>query len=198
MQKKCSVIILAGGKSERMNFPKPYLGIDRKTFIEKIIETYLAFGITEIIAVMNKDFCEGKWEKYLRKISSKIMIIKNTNSESGRFHSLKLGLQNLSENMDCFVQPVDNPFVNEEILNLLWESKKNDGFVSPVFGTKGGHPILLSKTMIKEIETIEDEDINLKEIFTPFLKHKVIMNDGLVLRNINTPEDYDQFVNKNL
>jgi CTP:molybdopterin cytidylyltransferase MocA len=92
MSSKTGVLILAGGKSERMIFPKAYLLFNGKTFLKKIIEEYYEAGIKNIYVVLNDDFCNGEWEKYIDEVKSIVTIIKNPNPELGRFHSLKLGI----------------------------------------------------------------------------------------------------------
>ena len=57
-QPQFSAIILAGGNSTRMKFPKPWLKIDTTTFLEKIIKTYQNFGIQKIILIINQKFLD--------------------------------------------------------------------------------------------------------------------------------------------
>lgn len=193
-KKKCSVIVLAGGKSERMKFPKAYLDMMGELFIEKIIRVYFEAGISDIIVVMNEQFCSGKWAKYFAKISSNIILVKNNQPELERFNSLKLGIQKMEHRNDCFIQPVDNPFIDVNILETLWNNKLIDGFVSPVFNGKGGHPVLLSNKIIKEINAIEENDKILKDVLNSFRRIEVEMENDHVLRNINTQEDYYNLV----
>ena len=61
MKERYGVVILAGGKSERMDFPKIYLDIKGKTFLSKIAQEYSDAEIDNICLVINKDYCEGIW-----------------------------------------------------------------------------------------------------------------------------------------
>lgn len=189
-----SAVILAGGNSERMGFPKAYLHVYGKTFLEKIIDKYHAVGIREIVVVMNSDFCNDRWKQNLIKVSSKIKLVKNKNPKLGRFYSLKLGLKNVIDSDFCFIQNIDNPFVNKNVIEKLWKNKNSDGYVSPTFKGKGGHPILISKTIIQQLNEMKDEDLNLKEVLKKFSKTEVEVDDETVLININTPEEYRTFV----
>ena len=112
MEATTGVLILAGGKSERMIFPKPYLLFEGETFLKKIVEEYHNAGIKSICVIINEEFCKGKFEKFIDEVESKTIIIKNPNPELGRFHSLKLGLANILNLDFCFIQNIDNPFVN--------------------------------------------------------------------------------------
>jgi molybdenum cofactor cytidylyltransferase len=198
LEKNCAVIILCGGKSQRMNFPKPYLNIDGVTFIDKIIDTYFTQGIETICVVMNEEFCKDEWEYFLEKSKDKIMLIKNENPILGRFHSLKLGLKKVLDNDFCFIQNIDNPFVNNNLILNLWKNRNEDGFVSPLFNGNGGHPILISKKIIQQLDEMRDEDLNLKEVLKKFPKTVVEVDDETILMNINTPEQYQHFVQDNI
>lgn len=192
-KRNSSVIILSGGKSERMRFPKAYLYIDGRTFLEKIVDEYFDAEIDEIIVVMNEEFCVGNWKQIFDKLSSKIEIIKNKNPEQGRFHSLKLGLKKVGNNF-CFIQNIDNPFVNKNVILSLWNNRIENGYTSPIYKDKGGHPILISKNVIQQLNDMEDEDLNLKIILKSFNKMEVAMDDETVLMNINTPKEYHTFI----
>ena len=191
-----SVIILAGGKSARMYYPKPYLNFDGRTFAAKISDTYKLAGVDKIILVLNAEYSEGKWEHLFEKHLSKFTLVKNKNPELGRFHSLKLGLKEILDDEFCFIQNIDNPFISEEVIDSLWEKRNPVGYSSPVFQGQGGHPVLLSQYVTLQIDKMEDGDFSLKEILNAFPKNEVEMNDDLVLINMNTPEEYLELITK--
>jgi len=196
------VLILAGGKSERMNFPKAYLLYDGKTFLQKIIDEYVQAGIKNIFVVLNEDFSNGEWKKYLDPIKSNVSIIKNPNPELGRFYSLKLGIKKMLNNPStltpdlefCFIQNIDNPFVNKALIKTLMKSKNPAGYTSPVFIGRNGHPILISKKIIQHINNLPDENQNLRNILLGFSKHEVPVDNDDILVNINTGDDYERFI----
>ncbi|MFI5221835.1 MAG: NTP transferase domain-containing protein [Bacteroidia bacterium] len=190
----CAVIILAGGKSERMNFPKPFLDFDGRTFMEKISDEYFEAGISKIVLVLNEEFTKGKWRKYLDKTLPVFDVVENSNPQMGRFHSLKLGLKKVKEDDFCFIQNIDNPFVTKNVILNLWNHKFEDGFVSPVFKGQGGHPVLISKNVIQALDQLKDEDVILKEKLKEFPKKELEVQDEAVLININTREEYRTFV----
>ena len=80
-----SALILSGGNSERMHFPKPYLKFGTSTFIEKIIDTYKSFGTNKIVVVLNKAFCEGYWETLYLQIKQNAHFVMN-DKQIGRAH----------------------------------------------------------------------------------------------------------------
>src|ERR1035437_1307843 len=194
----CSVVILAGGKSSRMNYPKPYLDIEGMAFIEKISDTYKQAGIGSIIVVLNSKFCEGKWLNIYEKCKAKFTVVKNNKPELGRFYSLQLGLKEIGDEEFCFIQNVDNPYISDEIIDKIWENRNQEGYSSPVFNGKGGHPILISRYIMDQIGNTENVDISLIKYLSTYPKKEVEMNSDLVLRNINTPEEYFDLVTEKL
>jgi len=202
MKQNVAALILAAGKSERMNYPKPLLMFsDTKTFIEKIIEEFILFEIKTIVIVTNEFVY-----KYLKNFeiiisnNQKIKIIINTKLELGRFYSVKLGINEiLKSNTDfTFLHNTDNPFVNQIILNKLFENKEDNFYNVPTFETQGGHPILISNTILKELQKYEDNSLLNKEL-SRFNKKKISTNDKNILININDLETYNLNTNiKNL
>ena len=126
-----SVVILAAGLSERMGKPKMFLKWNDLTFIENIVDGYIGFGCKEIIIVLNE---REKLQFDLLKISGKgIKTVVNEHIDRGRFYSLKLGLSVLSQTEHCFVNNVDNPFVELPVLTAMSHLLYNGNYVVPAY-----------------------------------------------------------------
>ena len=197
-------VILSGGLSERMNFPKQFLLIDGVTFVQKIVDTYGKAGIKNICVVMSDRFCTGEWKKYTggnawngQKENNTMQIVANSNPESGRFHSLKLGVEKMNTMDFCFIQNVDNPFVTEEMITVILKNKFVGGYVSPSFKGEGGHPVLLSRKILDKIRELPDGDLNLSLLLKSFKRKKVEVKDERILWNINTQDDYSRYIRMN-
>ena len=187
-----SAIILAAGRSQRMHKPKALLSFDaRQTFIEKITGIYFQWGCSEIILVVNQEV--AALVKQLELMPPGVSLIINEHLEWERFYSLKLGLEAVKSSGYCFFQNADNPFIDHEVLTALFENKSDDAFVSPVFGGKGGHPVLLNRKNMDLIRTYHVNDGNLKSVMSTMDCKKVEMPDSKVLININSPEEYERF-----
>ena len=193
--KNCSAIILSAGLSERMGTSKAFLIYNKEkkiTFIEQIFKTYHNFGCNEIIIIYNSiDIKIG------RKLTPKAIIAENKKPKDGRFNSIKIASEQLSNNEYVFLQNIDNPFIKEEILEKIWQKRNKNAYISPVFKTKGGHPILLPKKIITEIQSETSKNLNLKKFLQLFNKQNVIINDSSILLNINTTEEYQKLFNNN-
>ncbi|MCP3931260.1 MAG: NTP transferase domain-containing protein [Bacteroidetes bacterium] len=193
------VVILAGGKSTRMGYPKPWLEDDKKnSFAEKLVKKYKEFGCEKIVLVINEDFCRPPWTSKIELISQNANIIKNTQPEKGRFFSLQLAASQLISSDYVFIQNVDNPFVNLRLLQMLLINKVKNGYTVPTFGRKGGHPILVSREIIRLIDKMEDHTLNLRNVLMCFNRKNVMVPWQKILANINTPEKYEEYLkNKN-
>lgn len=195
--KGISVIILAGGKSERMDYPKPYLIYNDTTFIAKIIREYEQIGCGKIAVVINKDFYVAPWISYINGLSERVEFIVNYLPKLERFYSVKLGIEAVHNTCDyCFIQNIDNPFVDQELLTTLIDNKNENGFTLPVYKGKGGHPVLISKKVIDYINERESVDLNLKNVLQSFDRKEVHVNKEDILFNINTPENYSRIILK--
>ena len=192
----CAALILAGGKSERMVFPKPFLPVNGKTFLNKIVTEYSDAGIKNIFIVLNDEYCIGAWESCINRVKQFAIVIENPEPEKGRFHSIKLGAEKIKYAEFCFVQNVDNPSVNKNIIAEIFEQRNSSGYTVPVYNGMRGHPVLISKKIIRHINLLPDEDFNLREILNNFPAKEVEINDERILLNINTTEDYKKFIHQ--
>jgi molybdenum cofactor cytidylyltransferase len=188
------VIILSGGNSSRMNYPKPYLLYRDKTFLQVIVEEYFRAGINNITVVMNKNFCGAEWNSFLEPVKRLAKIIENNKPESGRLVSLKLASDKMKDLDFCFIQNIDNPFLTGTTIAALWENRNVNGYTTPMYKGKGGHPVLISNNIIKHIISLPAEDLPLKEVLGAFDKKMVETNDEKILININTKHDYEYYI----
>ena len=197
LKKDTGAIILSAGVSKRMNTSKPFLQFDTtQSFLKKIIDEYAAFGCGEIIVVLNSNIAKIVNRKS-EIVNQNVIFVVNKHLEHERFYSIKLGIQKLRISEFCFIQNVDNPFINSNILNSIYEHKIVDGYVSPSFEGSGGHPILLGKDIIGYIKSLKANNANFRDVLKPYPYNKVELNDDKVLININTVEEYRKYFNDN-
>lgn len=189
-EKLVSVIILAAGNSERMGFPKALLKWnERITFLEKICNEYAAFGCEEIILVINKDLSNLILKKHLT-LPKNLSIVVNEQLELGRMYSMFLGVDKWNHQGFCFVQNIDNPFVNADTLKNIFMNRNEDHAIVPVCGGKRGHPILINKKIADRISALKFFDLTLKTLINESGITEVPVNDSGILQNINTPNEY--------
>lgn len=188
-----SAIILAAGLSSRMGFPKLSLKTpDGNPFVSRLVEQFCDFGCEEVIIVINP---AGKqiMESYGLESHPAVSIAVNDHPESGRFGSIRCGLEKVSEETAVFIQNVDNPFARGETLVSLLQNLKQDIYVRPVYGGKGGHPVLLGFDLIQKIKMINHPEMKLSEFLHKQNGIDVEVLDSAILLNINTRDDFQKF-----
>jgi len=191
MQKDCSVIILAAGYSSRMGCAKFALRLaDGTSFLENIMNQYSVFGCNQIIVVVNSEGKEFLDQSPIRFIDELDFVV-NQHPEYERFYSFKLGIGRVKNNQPVFLHNADNPFANYETLNDLYLNRGKADFVKPVFNKRGGHPILISHKILRDIILVKNHDINLNEFLKKYSCKEIETTDENILLNINRMSDYE-------
>ena len=89
LKKKVEGIILSGGYSERMGYPKSLLEWDKKTLLEYQINSLITGGCDGVLVIT------GKHHKEITKginLNNKSKIIFNENYHDGKSTSIKKGI----------------------------------------------------------------------------------------------------------
>ena len=190
---KYSVIILAAGRSNRMGSPKfAMIYKDNRTFLDEIVDRYDSFGCKDIIVLLNEDGITYL-QNQQKKFPGNVVLVENKHLEWQRFYSIKTGVLNLKNKFPVFIHNVDNPFVNYDVLKKLLSFPDSD-YVVPAYRNHGGHPVLLSPKVCEKIAIEKQNDIVFSDFLKRFNKTKVEVNDKNILVNINTREDYRNYL----
>ena len=183
-----SAIIPAAGYSERMGTEKAMLQLrNGKTFVENLLINYITFGADPVVIIVNKAF------DHTRINLNTILCVENDHVEYGRSYSVKLGIQNIPAGHACFIQNIDNPFVDTGLLGELLSALNDDSYVIPVHCDRGGHPVLLGKNIVSSL-IIDDQFADFRDVLKNFTRIEIPCEDPRVLLNINTHEDYLKFM----
>ena len=182
------VIILAAGRSGRMGNDKAKLKYnDHSDFIGHLLNSYFDAGVSKMILVVNEKFLAQD-----NNFPSTVSVVVNRHPEKGRLSSMLCGMQLLEFGQSCFLQNVDNPYIETGLLQALSQVSTPESYVVPMHNGRGGHPILLGSEMIRYILTsgyIRD----FRTVLSRFARMEVEWADEKVLLNINTPDDYLKF-----
>ena len=177
------VIILAGGKSQRMKQNKILLEFDGHPLIWYAIKTFLPYAENIIVVT-------GKYDKEIRSAlkGMNVKIVTNSDYELGMFSSVKCGVKEV--NNDFLILPGDCPFVKEETVKKIISSKGE--IKIPRYNGQDGHPIYIAHKYKEEILSYP-VDSNLKS-FRNFHNYEIIdVEDKFVITNLNTASDLEQF-----
>jgi molybdenum cofactor cytidylyltransferase len=190
------VLILAAGKSERMGTPKFLLKHPMgETFLLHLIAVYQQSGIGEIVVVVNTADFE-KYREHFIQLPLPVKVVQNPSPEQGRMLSIRLGVQAFTHNGPCFIHNIDNPFVDKVLFEQLLSHLKETDYVVPVYKGKGGHPILLSEKIMTMLIQPSNSYGDLRQVLNAFNSKRVEVEFSEVILNVNTVEEYTNFIEK--
>ncbi|MCF8256594.1 MAG: NTP transferase domain-containing protein [Flavobacteriales bacterium] len=189
---RVGALILAGGESGRMGFPKPWLAFDaQSTFLEHIVALYRAAGVSEIVCVINAAFCAHPWTGHADRIRAVATVVANDSPHKGRLHSMVLGLGAM-RSPHIFVHNVDSPWVDVQVIRELYGNRCEVGVTKPVCMGTAGHPVLISKEVTDTIMEHSTESGTLRDILRLFDQRSVETADKGILVNVNTMDTYEE------
>ena len=196
-----SAIILAGGRGKRMGYrEKALMMINGKplvTYLIKILEK-----VVDEIIISVRDKAQGE---LLNSMLPGYTYAYDGFENTGPLAGILSGLT-LCRNELCFIAACDMPFINENVVKMLFSMSEaydaaiprwEDGFLEPL------HAVYRCKSMIRESrKAIElGENIILAPIFrinVNYMSIETIRKIDPELRtliNINTPEDMERIKN---
>ncbi len=156
------------------------------TFAGHLLNCFVAYGCNPVVLVVNEQFDPTPF------LAEKPEIVVNHHLEKGRSWSILLGLKKVPPGRACFIQNIDNPFLEPELLDLLAASVTYDGYAVPVNQGHGGHPILLGNKVVDFLRQHHDLP-DFRQVLHRFTRTEVPFPDDRILWNINTPDDYKEF-----
>lgn len=190
-----SGIILAAGESRRMGSPKALLRYRGKTFIECICHNFLAAGIDELVVVLG-----ARADELRRAIPAHptLRTIMNPRYFQGQLSSLMVGINALSaESEAAVVNLVDHPMIEASTVSALLTSFRADPvpILIAAYHGKRGHPVLFSRQVYGEILAAPlDQGAKVVVRKDPARVRELELDDPGILADIDTPEDYRQYV----
>lgn len=188
-----SGIILSGGQSQRMNYPKAMLIWGDDILINYQIKSLLSAGCDEVIVVTGKDH-EIISKNMIKKANLKLVY--NASYEKGKTTSIKSGLAKISNSSNTIIiMAVDQPRP-ASIIEKIIEYHNNNHFdiTYPIYKKRGGHPLIFAKKMLPELLSISEKKQGIREIFNNhnFTHGKLDLSNMIVRIDINTLKDYEK------
>lgn len=183
---KTTVIILAAGNSERMGKAKSQLQFNSKyTFLDQLISQYHFAGLKRIIVV-------SQFKEASIKLNHQMSVefMRNSEPEKGRAWSIYLGLQQVGNAAQVFIQNIDNPFTDQFLIQEMMKNSSPEHVIYPSYRSKKAHPVLIPQFLVQQILENDFATFDFKESLSLLPSKLVSCNDSTVLANINKPEDY--------
>lgn len=185
-------IVLAAGESLRMGSPKALLKIGNQTFLHHIVETVSNSAIDRTIVVLGAQAREIQDE--LGDINAQMVV--NERFSEGQLSSILKGLETAERDSPegIIIHPVDHPAVNAEVIRSLISAfrETRSPIVLPVYRGRRGHPVFLSAEVFDTLKRASP-NVGARSVIWNHADdvYEVETDDEGVVRNIDTPEDYE-------
>lgn len=212
------LVLLAGGRSSRVGEPKGLVSFEGRTWLENQLEQFGRIGGKRVVIVLGHEsasYLEAfpilaeaieLW-KYAPSWGFEAATVINRNPEQGQFSSLQAATRWLAsfESKEHFrgayIMPIDVPFPKSDTWAAMidaWDTYVDA--VIPVYRNKGGHPVALSRALIRRLAHVDlaDEqnarlDRQIQNLSSEQVR-RVEVPDERVCMNLNTPEDFSFFL----
>ena len=176
-------VVLAAGRSVRMNMFKPLLPFGESTVIETVVDNAIPFSKRVIVVVGFKADQIIKMKSW----NKKVLFVRNDNYKLGMFSSVKAGVEKVSTKR-FFITLGDQPHISSQIYRKLLGATDNN-FIAPEYSGRLGHPVLLSEYVKRSI-LCSDISSTLKDVLKFFKPVTVKVDDDGVLFDMDTQSDY--------
>lgn len=187
-KKNITGIILAGGKSSRMGSDKGIVELNKKKFIEHILDAVLP-NVNEVIIIANNDNYNYLGYK----------VIKDIIKDCGPLGGIYTGLMN-SKTENNIVVSCDIPFISSDLIKYIIENTNNADISVPVY--KGNiEPLcaVYTKRTSDQIHNlIMNKNLKIQNILKYFITKEIFITKmqkfytEKLFVNINTPEELKQ------
>ena len=194
MGNNLSAIILAAGLSSRMGQPKLLLPWGGTTVLGKVISTFAAAGIKEIIVVTG-----GGHEQIERLVADlakdyPARTVYNPVFARGQMlSSIQAGLAALdSQPLAALIGLGDQPQVRQETVRDIAAAfvQSNSPLVIPIFQDRRGHPWLAARLLWPNIMALPASTTPRQILNTYAGQVEYVAADESILQDLDTPEDY--------
>jgi CTP:molybdopterin cytidylyltransferase MocA len=179
-----------------MGREKILLPFGRSTLLETILETLQAAGVAgaAVVVVLRPDLPEAA--ERARDAGARVVF--NAHPEEEMLVSIRLGLEAVTPQASgVFIWPADHPAVSASTIEALARLRDPARALIPTWRSRRGHPALIGRELFGAIRQIPPRE-GLRHLWRmrPDVLVEVPVEDPGVVRNVDTPEDYQQALQK--
>jgi molybdenum cofactor cytidylyltransferase len=181
-----------------MGSPKPLLAFEGKTFLEHLLDEFLASTAGPIVVVLGHG-ADRILKKEMEWRGARPVV--NHNYRNGMLSSIRTGLEALAE---CSVEgvlvcPVDHPQVSRGVIDLLIRrfAEARPPIALPIHRGRRGHPVVFAREVFDEIKTAPDS-VGARHVVWNHAEDvlEVETTDPGVTCDVDTPAEYSMLVNR--
>ena len=210
-----AALLLAAGESTRMGELKALLPWHGRPLIEHQVSALASAGVSRTIVVLGH---RSERLKSLLKDRSGIQCVYNPDYRQGKTTSIKAGLHTLKAppippatrgqgEAGCVLREeaililnVDQPRSADTIHRVMElhrqanSSERTCLITIPTYRGKGGHPVILSTSLMVELMDISEDTLGLKAVVGRHGEEtqRVEIGSPEILLDLNTPQDYQK------
>jgi molybdenum cofactor cytidylyltransferase len=185
-------IILAAGESRRMGQQKLLLPYAGRNVIQHIAGAATNSRADQTVVVTGHEP-----ERIHEALDGfKVAFAHNDRYVEGMLTSIRAGLAALPDNLEAFLVVLgDQPSLTSAVIDFLIDGFRasHKGIVVPYINDDSGHPIIIDAAYREEVMT-QFDDTGLRGLIygRPEEVHRLRVTHPGVLRDMDTPEDYER------
>jgi len=187
-------VVLAAGLSSRMGRAKALLPLNGETFIERIVATFRAAGVEDVVIVIGHDGDAIASALADRQVPAR--IVQNHEYRTGQFSSVLRGLQTIDRPgvQAMLLTLVDVPLVSPSTVRAVIDRyhATSAPIVRPVRGDEHGHPVLIARPLFAALRAADPAG-GAKPIVRAHVSPAgdVMIDDDGAYLDVDTPEEYE-------
>jgi len=195
-QNLVGILILAGGRSERLKENKALIRLGGKPLLLHVLERVLGLTNEVVVAVGKND----ELSAYTRILPSTVTVVKDTVEGKGPLAGISAGMRSMGSKY-ALVLPCDSPFIKKEVLMyLLHKVQKADAAIPqwPNGNIEPLHAIYKIRSAVTATKTaLENGELFIRDMIKRLGK-VIYVSTGEIRKldpelitffNINGPED---------
>ncbi len=189
--------ILSAGASARMGYPKALLEFRGRTFLQTILDASAALGIRRRIVVLGPNSDKILQHHDLHDVT----VVSTEEFDAGPIGSIRAAIREVQPHPvdGLLVWPVDMPHVTIATVETLIDgfTGSDASIAVPVFGGKGGHPVIFGRTVFDELlGAIGGKGAKAVVHADPSRVVRVEVDDPAVVEDVNTPGEYQTMMRR--
>ncbi len=174
-----------------MGRPKPLLEWYGVPLVRFQIDSLFEAGVREIVVVLGHE--SGLVAGHVS--GDCVRSVVNADYRHGKTTSVLRGIFAADPDAtDLLLLAVDQPRPAWVVKRVIESHVEKDALItSPRYQGRGGHPLVFSATLRRELESITDEGQGVREVFDVHRGevNEVMFDDPIVRLDLNTPEEYE-------
>ena len=176
-----------------------------RTLLEHQVDSLLEAGVDTVLVVLGH--CQDRLQPLIDGMD-RVRHVYNPDYRQGKTTSMRAGIRALEglprhEDGALLILNVDQPRSPETVRRVIAQhvdgrkggSQDSPYLITvPTYGGKGGHPVVLSTSLIPEMAQVSEDTLGLKAVVMRHAAdtHRVEVGSPEVLLDLNTPQEYDR------